>query len=75
MRSKSIERILNETSLDTKIRVTTEADYIMLLTKLGLRENKMWSQDDEELLSKLMEEADKHTDRIMKLMHEENNRG
>ncbi len=65
MRSKILERILHETPLSIKLKVSNEMAFIMLLTELGFRENKMWDERDEkeqEVLAKLIAFAEKHTD-------------
>lgn len=57
MRSKVIERILKETPLQTRLKVCTEMAFINLLTELGYRENKMWTDDEDETLNKLCDLA------------------
>ena len=47
-----IQKLLDETSLETKLRILNEMYFIDLLTKLGYREDKMWTdspEDDDKL--------------------------
>ena len=57
MRSKVIERILKKTPLRTRLKVSTEVAFINLITELGYRENKMWTDDEDETLNKLCDLA------------------
>ena len=57
MRSKVIERILKETPLKTRLKVSTEMAFISLISELGYRENKIWTDDENETLNKLCELA------------------
>lgn len=60
-----ISKLTKNIPLDTRLRVANEISFITLLTELGYRENKMWTQDEDKTLSKLMKFAKKHTDIIM----------
>lgn len=53
MRSKVIEGILKKTPLKTRLKVSTEMAFINLISELGYRENKMWTDDENETLNKL----------------------
>lgn len=66
MRSKVVERLMANMPLETELRVSTEMSFINLLTELGFREDKMWTPDEDELLSKLMKLAHELTDDNMK---------
>lgn len=55
----------NPIPLDTRIRVSTQMAFINLITELGYRENKYWTPDEDELLNKLMNLAEKHTQDIL----------
>lgn len=69
MRSELVKKILKETPLETRLKVSNEMAFIMLITDLGFRESKMWNEDDEkdnELLDKLMKFAKEHTANQMK---------
>ena len=68
------EEICKNIPIETKIRVTTEMDFISLLTELGYREDKSWGDDEDEILSKLCKLAQEHTNEILKLINEENNK-
>ncbi len=69
MRSKLISKLLKETPLETRLKVGNEMAFIMLITELGYRENKMWDENDEkdnEILNKLLKFAKEHTENQMK---------
>ena len=69
MRSEIIKRIMRETPLETRLKVSNEMAFIMLITDLGFREDKMWDENNEkdnELLGKLMKFAKEHTANQMK---------
>lgn len=57
-----IEKIRKKTKLSNKLKVLNEMAFIDLLTVLGYREDKMWTPDEDELLTKLMNYAKKHTE-------------
>lgn len=61
MRSKVTEKILKETPLKTRLKVSTQMAFISLLSELGYRENKMWSEDEEETLNKLFNLPEDYT--------------
>lgn len=69
MRSKIIEKILKETPLKTRLKVSNEMAFIHLITELGYREDKAWDENDEEdnrILLKLTALANEHTNNQMK---------
>ena len=53
MRSKILEELSKTCPLEIRLRVTTEMAFISLLTELGYREDKMWTEDENEILTKL----------------------
>ena len=53
MGSKAYKKMVKEIPLKTRIKVNTEMAFIDLITKLGYRENKMWTNDEDELLGRL----------------------
>tara|TARA_Y100000389_G_scaffold93943_1_gene90564 strand:+ start:1552 stop:1791 length:240 start_codon:yes stop_codon:yes gene_type:complete len=61
-----ISEIAKSIPLKNRIRVSNEMAFINLITELGYRENKMWTDDENELLSNLCVLAQKHTDIILK---------
>lgn len=54
---KTLEKILKETPLKTRLKVSTELAFINLITELGYRDNKMWTDDENETLNKLCDLA------------------
>ena len=65
MRSKIIEDILKRTPLKTRIKVDIQASFINLITELGYRESKSWTEDEDLILQKLTDLANQTTDYIM----------
>jgi len=65
-----IDEIAKQSPLETRIRVTNEMGFISLLTELGLRENKVWTPEEDEMLTQLMLSARKQTDYIMSTINE-----
>lgn len=57
MMSKVLEKIRKETPLKTRLKVSTEMAFINLISELGYRENKMWTEDENETLNKLCDLA------------------
>lgn len=66
-----INRWLKKTTLETYIRVHIEASFIDLLIKLGYREAKPWSDDENERLFKLMKMAKDCSDHIIDKINEQ----
>lgn len=56
-----IKKILKETPLKTRLEVSNQMAFISLLTELGYREDKMWTNEEGDLLKKLCQSAKKHT--------------
>jgi len=53
-----IDKVLSEVPLITKLKVNNEIALIELLTEMGYRENKTWSNDENEKLSILVRRAE-----------------
>lgn len=68
MKSEIIERIRKRIPLETKLKVANEMAFIDLIVELGYREDKAWTDEEDELLSKLMSLANKHTEDQMKII-------
>ena len=56
-----IKEMMKKIPLSTRFRVANQMAFISLLTELGYREDKMWTQDEDEVINKLYGLADKHT--------------
>jgi hypothetical protein len=65
-----IREIAKNIPLKTRIKVSNEMAFINLITELNYREDKMWTDDENELLSKLCVLAQEHTDNILKDIEE-----
>jgi hypothetical protein len=70
MRSKIINKILKRINLKTQLRISNQTAFIMLLSELGYREDKMWTDEENEILEKLCLFAEKHTDDQLKTIKE-----
>ncbi len=66
----NIREICKRISLANRIKVLSEMDFISLLTELGYREEKSWGPEEDEILRKLCELAQKHTEEIFKTIDE-----
>ena len=65
-----LNKLFKEIPLETRIKVLCEASFIDLITELGYREDKMWSDDEQEQLEKLMLGAKKMTNDIFETIQE-----
>ena len=65
-----LDKIVKRIPIETRIRVSSEMAFINLIVELGYRENKTWSDDEDELLGKLCKLAKEHTDDILKTIDE-----
>ena len=68
--SKAFNKLVKEIPLKTRLKVTNEMAFINLIVELGYREDKMWTDDENEILSKLYLLAEEHTDSILKDLEE-----
>jgi hypothetical protein len=62
----------NPPSLETRINVSTQIAFINLIHELGYRKEGYWQPEEDELLSKLINLADKHTEDILEELSKEN---
>lgn len=67
---KSLKELTKEIPLETRLKTSNEMAFINLIVELGYRENKMWTDDEDELLNKLFYLAKKHTNDILKNIEE-----
>lgn len=56
---KLLEKIMNEIPLSTHLTVSIQLAMIDLLSAVGFRENKMWTDDEEDVLSIIFDSAEK----------------
>jgi|TARA_R110000851_G_scaffold63075_6_gene144420 hypothetical protein len=68
--SEEINEIVKGTPLEIRLKVISEMDFITLITDLGYREDKFWTPEEDELLSKLCKLAKKHTNSVLKIIEE-----
>ena len=61
-----LEELLKQASLESRLKVSNQMAFINLIVALGYREDKMWTDEEDELLQKLIELAKKHTDEQLK---------
>jgi hypothetical protein len=62
----------NSISLETRIKVSTQIAFINLIHELGYRKEGYWQPEEDELLIKLINLADKHTENILEELSKEN---
>ncbi len=67
MKNKVIEKIMKEIPLETRIRVSTEAMFIMFANDAGCRENKdsYVTDEDDELYGMIFEYANRYAKDVM----------
>ncbi len=70
IRVPKFHEILKQTPLQIRLKVSNQMAFISLLTELGFREDKMWTDDENELLSKLCEAANQHTEHQLETIKE-----
>jgi len=68
----TISEIAKDIPLETRILVANEMAFINLITELGYREDRAWTDDEDELLDKLCDLAKKHTDIILEEINNKN---
>lgn len=64
---KLIEKLMNEIPLSTHLTVSIQLAMIDLLSSVGFRENEMWTDDEEDVLSIICDSAE----RLAKELEEE----
>ena len=62
MRSKTVDRLIKTTTLETRLFVTNQCYLIKTITDLGFRDENMWSHNDKELFNKIAEKAKELTE-------------
>ena len=67
---KTIKELMKDIPLETKLKVSNEMAFINLIVELGYREDKTWTDEEDELLSKLMSLAGEHTESQLKIINE-----
>jgi len=67
MRSKAMEKIMKEIPLETRIRVSTEAAFVVFANDAGCRKNKdsYITEEDDELYGIIFEYADIYAQGVM----------
>lgn len=65
MKPELLKCISEETSLENNIKIVCEMAFITLLSDLGYREDKGWTDDEDELLSSLIDSAHNLASSIM----------
>jgi len=72
MKKNSIlDRLRDRTKLETHFKVSNEMAFINLITELGYREEKMWTDEEDEILQKLCDLAQDHTDNLLRQVEKE----
>jgi len=68
MKSEIVNRIRMKIGLKTKLKISNQMAFISLITDMGYREDKMWSDEDEHILHKICKLADQHTQNQLELI-------
>lgn len=68
-----IKDILDNLDLKTELTVLNEMVFIDLLSELGYREDKYWTPEEDPILQKLCDCAEKHTNEILKVVEKYKN--
>jgi hypothetical protein len=63
----------NPTPLDIRLNIINQIAFINLITELGYRKDGYWTPDEDEILDKLCNLANKHTQYILEEIEEFNN--
>jgi hypothetical protein len=66
----NFSEIIKNIPLKTRIKVATEMAFIELITELGYRENKAWTESESDTHVKLCNEAKKHTEHTLEIFYE-----
>ena len=70
MNLDNFTKLLKETPLDIRLDVINDMYFIDLITELGYREEKAWTEEENEVLYKICKAARKHTLRILQTIQE-----
>lgn len=62
--------ILAKIPLKTRLKVLNEIGFINLIHDLGYRESKMWGEEEDPILEKLLLNAESHTEQIIEAIRE-----
>jgi hypothetical protein len=68
IKNKILDEQIKNIPLENKIRVSNQMAFIDLIVELGFREDKAWTDDEDEFLEKLMNLANEHTETQLKLI-------
>lgn len=71
--SKIFEEQLKKTSLHSRLLALNQLDLIDFLVEIGFRDNKVWTEDEDELLMKLNNFALKITNDQLEVIEKFNN--
>lgn len=66
----NLKNWLEDIPKEIKIEVQIYFDFLELIHELGYRENKIWEEDELEILSKIKSLAKKSSEKILKTISE-----
>jgi len=72
MRSKLLTKLISEIPLSTSLKVINQMAFIDFLTEMGFREDKMWTDKEDDFLEQLSTFSTKHTEHIIRVLNEHN---
>ena len=70
MKNELINNLLKSMDLESRLKVDNEFAFIELITLLGYREEKFWTEEEDEILGKLMKFAEVIAKRQVKTIKE-----
>lgn len=70
MKSKQLNNLIKDIPIEIILKVYNEMAFINLITELGYRKDKMWTDDEKELYNKIQTLAKKHTDDILDIIND-----
>lgn len=73
--NSKINEIMGKISLKTRFSVSIEMEFITLLTDLGYREEKMWTDDEDDKLQTICDSSKKLAEHLIKEMEKWENDG
>ena len=67
----SIKNLIDKITPEIRVKVLCEVAFINLITELGYREDKAWTEEENDTLTKLMKSAEDLSNEIIKVIKTE----
>lgn len=68
--NSQLEERFKKIPLKTRLNILNQTTFISLLSELGYRGNKIWTDEEDDKFDKLIELANKHTEDILEEISE-----